>query len=480
MFGSDEPKSRRAGVRAPVRALKRGNARGAKGRRKVETRGMDLKESTAVQSIATQVAEIRGRWSWVEPSVWTDRMLSALETGVKGGVWFSLVDKVESERSLRAGFARVKRNRGAAGVDHVSVEEFERELDRNLERLRGELRSGTYRPSAVRRVEIEKAGSREKRPLGIPTVRDRVVQTAIRNVLEPIFEREFAAQSYGFRPNRSAHDALERVERLLTSGYHFVVDVDLRKYFDSIPHELLMKAVRRRVADGRLLGLIEAFLGQRIFDGLESWTPTEGTPQGAVLSPLLSNIYLDPLDHLMAGKGFEMVRYADDLVVMCRTREEADRALAEIERWTLEARLTLHPEKTRIVKAPEEAFEFLGYRFHEGASTPRKRSQQRLKDAVRSRTRRANGQSLEFIIQSLNRTLRGWHGYFRNCRDTRPFGYLDGWIRMRLRSILRKRHHGKGRGRGHDHLRWPNIFFRDQGLFSLKAASDLVRQPLHG
>lgn len=399
-------------------------------------------------------------------------MLSALESGVKGGVWFSLMDKVEAERNLRSAFARVKRNDGAAGVDRVTIEMFGQRLEENLKKIQDELRSGSYRPSAVRRVEIPKPGSREKRPLGIPTVRDRVVQTALRNVVEPIYEKEFATQSYGFRPGRGCHDAIRRVNQLLEEGKLFVVDVDFRRYFDSIPHAPLMQEVRRRIADGRVLSLIGRFLEQAVFMGLESWVPTEGAPQGAVMSPLLSNIYLDPLDYLMAEKGFEMVRYADDLVVLCRTRSEAEAALETIQKWTIAAGLSLHPEKTRIVEAPQEAFEFLGYRFQGGESTPRKKSTERLKDAVRARTRRANGQSLESTIQVLNPVLRGWCGYFRLCTDTRPFRYLDGWIRMRLRSILRMRSGRRGRGRGHDHIRWPNSFFRAQGLYSLAAASE--------
>lgn len=433
-----------------------------------------------MRATATQVAEIRGRWPWVEPAVWTERMLSALENGVKGGVWFSLMDKVESERNLRAAFTRVKKNHGAAGVDHVTIEMFENGLEKNLKDLREALVAGTYRPMAVRRVEIPKPGSREMRPLGVPTVRDRVAQAALRSVLEPIFEKEFAAHSYGFRPKRGAHDALKRVMELLEGGHVFVVEVDLRRYFDSIPHAPLMRLIERRVADGRVLRLIEAFLHQGVFDGLASWNPTEGTPQGAVISPLLSNIYLDPFDHHMAGQGFEMVRYADDFVVLCRSREDAERAMVEIQRWTETAGLAIHPEKTGIVNAPEEAFEFLGYIFHEGRTSPRKKSQQKLRDAIRAKTRRTNGQSLEFTIRSVNRTLVGWFGYFQLSSHTKPFKYLDGWIRMRLRSILRKRAGRRGRGHGNDHILWPNAYFRKRRLFSLETAASFPGQPHAG
>ena len=267
---------------------------------------------------AKQAGELRARWAWTERTVWTDRMLAALERGVKGGVWFSLIDKVYSMSNLRAAFAKVKANRGAAGCDRQTIAMYEADPEANLCDLSDELRSGAYQPRRIRRVYIPKPGSRELRPLGIPTVRDRIVQTALRNVMEPIFEREFAEHSYGFRPNRGCKDALRRVDTLLKAGYTHVVDADLKSYFDTIPHAPLMERIGHRIADGRVLDLIETFLAQRVMDGLDSWTPTTGTPQGAVISPLLSNVYLDPLDHMLAQRGVEMVRYADDLVILCR------------------------------------------------------------------------------------------------------------------------------------------------------------------
>ena len=221
------------------------------------------------------------------------------------------------------------------------MEDFERDLTKDLKRLTEQLREGGYRPQAVRRVWIPKPGSTEKRPLGVPTVRDRVVQAALRLVLEPIFERDFAAQSYGFRPNRGCKDALRRVDALLQQGYTWIVDADLKSYFDTIPHEPLLERVCEKVSDGAVLDLVEAFLNQQVLDGMKSWTPEGGTPQGAVLSPLLSNLYLDPLDHQMAEAGIEMVRYADDFVLLCRSREEAERALERVREWTVTAGLTL-------------------------------------------------------------------------------------------------------------------------------------------
>jgi len=419
-------------------------------------------------------------------------MLTALEQGVKGGVWFSLIDKVWSPANLESAWARVKANDGAAGVDHVTVAMFERHLGTNLRGLSEQLRAGTYRPQAVRRVFIPKAGGGE-RPLGIPTVRDRVLQTALRHVLEPIFERDFARHSYGFRPGRGCKDALRRVDELLKAGYTHVVDADLKGYFDSIPHDRLMERVREKVADGRVLKLVEALLTQGVMEGLSRWTPTAGSPQGAVVSPLLSNVYLGPLDHLMARRGWEMVRYADDFVILSRSAEEAARALEEVRQWTAQAGLTLHPDKTRIaVLGPGsplkagEGFEFLGYRFERSEEgrlcrRPRDKSLAKLKDAIRAKTRRTSGHSLGHVIASVNPTVRGWFGYFKHAsraarRRPDTFARLDQWVRMRLRSILRKRLRLPGCGRGKDHQRWPNKFFAARGLFSMDTAHALLRQ----
>lgn len=431
---------------------------------------------------ATQGGDRPARWSWVARAAWSERMLAALDKGVRGGVWFSLIDKVYNEPNLREAAARVIANRGAAGVDRVGVEQFEHEIDANVARLIAELKSGQYRPNPVRRVNIPKPGSRETRPLGIPTVRDRVVQGAVRQVIEPIFEERFAQHSYGFRPQRGCKDALRRVDELLKKGYVHVVDADLKSYFDTIPHAALMARVRERIADGRVLALVESFLKAGILDGMKEWTPEAGAPQGAVLSPLLSNIYLNPLDHLMAEAGVEMVRYADDFVLLCRNAEDAQRALEQVQGWTAAAGLTLHPVKTRIIDARHEGFDFLGYHFEtvkDGSIRrwPRKKSLTKLKDALRAKTRRTSGESLERIIAGVNRVLSGWFLYFLHSYRT-TFPRIDQWIRMRLRSLLRKRT-GR-RGRGHhfdDHLRWPNTFFQQLGLLNLTAAHAAARQP---
>lgn len=410
------------------------------------------------------------RWPWVEPAIWTPRMLTALEQGVKGGSWFSLIDKVYALPALEAAFRKVAANKGAAGVDHVTIEMFAANLDANLRRLAEQLRDGTYRPQLIRRTWIPKPGSSEKRPLGIPTVRDRVVQAALRAVLEPIFERDFAQHSYGFRPQRGTKDALRRVDELLKTGYTFVVDADLKSYFDTIPHEQLMKLVSAKVSDGRILSLVEAFLEQGVLEEQEVVEPERGTPQGAVLSPLLSNIYLDGLDHQIAARGWQMVRYADDFVILCRSEAEAHAALEYVGDWTRSAGLTLHPEKTHVVDATQKGgFDFLGYHFERGDRWPRKKSLKKLKDRLRELTKRTNGQSLKKVIPEINQTLIGWFDYFKHSNKW-TFPSLDRWLRMRLRSILRKRRGGKGRGRGSDHQRWPNAYFESRGLFNLSTA----------
>lgn len=403
-------------------------------------------------------------------------MLTALEQGVKGGKWFSLIDKVYASANLTRAYTRVAANGGAAGVDHQTVQMYERQLNANQEKLAAQLQDGSYRPQAVRRVWIDKPGGKEKRPLGIPTVRDRVAETALRNVLEPIFERDFAEHSYGFRPQHSAKQALRRVEALLKAGYTQVVDADLKSYFDTIPHEPLLKRVEEKVSDGRVIKLLAAYLEQGVMEGLSSWTPETGTPQGAVISPLLSNIYLDPLDHLLARAGIEMVRYADDFVILCRTETEARQALERVQDWTVNNGLSLHPEKTRIVDATKHGgFEFLGYHFERGYKWPRPKSVKKLRATIRRKTRRTNGQALHTIIEDVNRTLRGWFEYFKHSHKT-EFTQQDSWVRMRLRSILRKRHGLAGRGRGADHQRWPNAYFATLGLFSLASTRALSRQ----
>jgi len=420
-------------------------------------------------------------YGWVERSVWTERMVECLRRGgPDGGKWYSLHDKVFATKTLSAGFARVLANRGSPGVDGVTVEVFSKRLALEIEALQTAWKAGTYRPDAVKRVWIPKPGSSEQRPLGIPTVRDRVVQAALCLVLEPIFECDFCEHSYGFRPGRSAQQAAGVVLGHLKAGRLVVVDADLKAYFTSIPHGRLLDAVRRRVTDGRVLELIGWFLQAGVLEDLRLTTPTAGTPQGGVISPLLANIYLDALDQEMATAGRAMVRYADDFVILCHTAEEAASALADVQSWTASAGLTLHPTKTRIIDLgqPGAWFDFLGYRFKRHDSPDgslrilrliRDASLARAHDAIRAVTPRNSGNALEVIILQANRWARGWFGYFRSVHRS-VHQALDAMLRRRLRSILSRRRGRVRWGRGRAHQIWPNAYFNRLGVFSLEHA----------
>jgi len=404
-------------------------------------------------------------------------MLAALGNGVKGNKWFSLIDKVYRPSTLQAAWEQVRSNRGAAGIDRQSIESFAANAQRYLNELAKDLEEGRYHPQAVRRVEIPKTGGKT-RPLGIPTVKDRIVQTAVKRVIEPIFEKQFLPTSHGFRPGRSCKDALREVDEYLKEGYTHVVDADLKSYFDSIPHPLLNERIEQRISDGRLLALLAGWLRQDIVKGLERWTPTGGTPQGAVISPLLANIYLHPLDETMLRLGYRMVRYADDFVILCRSAERAHAALAEVKAWVDANGLSLHPDKTHIgdCRIEGQGFAFLGYRFEAGKRWVRTKSLQGFKDKIREKTRRTRGDSMARIIAELTPIIRGWYGYFKHaCR--RQFPPLDGFIRRRLRALLRKQEKRPGGGRClADHKRWPNAYFAGLGLFTMTGASTSASQ----
>lgn len=435
-------------------------------------------KAPVVSATTTQGAKTHtGKWTWVEASVWNERMLAALENGVKGGKWFSLIDKVYRPQTLRAAWRKVAKNAGAAGVDRQSVEQFLAGEEVYLRELEEALKRGSYKPLAVRRVEISK-GTGKMRPLGIPVVKDRIVQTAIKFVIEPIFEREFLEMSYGFRPQLGCKEALREVERLLKEGYTHVVDADITSYFDSIEWGRLIERISERISDGRLLELIEAFLHQDIVKGMERWTPTGGTPQGAVISPLLANIYLHPLDGQIKQRGYRMVRYADDFVVLCRSAEQAQAALAEVKAWVEANGLSLNAEKTHVGDCRQEGqgFEFLGYRFEAGQRWVRRKSLKALRERIRIKTKRTQGDSVATIIAELNPMLRGWFNYFKHAHPM-TFSGADGFTRRRLRAILRKQEKRPGLGKClDDHKRWPKAFFADMGLFTMTEAHALASQ----
>lgn len=436
-------------------------------------------EAPVVPKWAIQGAQIHDRdWSWVQATVWTERMLAALENGVKGNKWFSLIDKVYRPATLAAAWQRVAANKGAAGVDGQSVQHYAARAEQYLGELEQALKSGTYQPLAVRRVDIPK-GPGKTRPLGIPAVKDRVVQTALKWVLEPIFEREFCDTSYGFRPGRGCKDALREVDRLVKAGYTHVVDADLAGYFDSIPHANLMERVAERVSDTRILDLIAAYLHQEVMRGMERWTPTGGTPQGAVISPLLANIYLHPLDCLLRERGYQIVRYCDDFVVLCQSADQAQAALAEVRTWVSANGLSLNADKTHVgdCRCEGEGFEFLGYRFEAGRREVRRKSLAGLRERIRGKTGRTQGKSLRIIIAQLNPVLRGWFNYFKHANPPQIYQTIDGFTRRRLRAILCAWH--KRPQLGHSlwaQQRWPNRYFAEQGLFTLVQAHTMASQ----
>jgi len=475
------PKSRTEGGQSARSSdevlIKSGWSQGAQesGSEMNQTNEKKIDDSGGKQREPKQVEEAQTIPEWVERSVWTDRMWQRLKSQAQA-VWFSLWDKVSDSDNLNQGALEVVLNEGCAGVDAMSTGQIKEQWGEEMERLQTELRTGQYRPLPVKRAWIAKMGSKEKRPLGIPAVRDRVVQAALRHVLEPIFEQDFAAHSYGFRPGKSAQQALVRVEEKLREGNTWVVDADLKSYFDTIPHEQLIKAVSQRIADGKVINLIESYLKAGVMETTKEWKPTErGTPQGAVISPMLANLYLNGLDHQMAQNGWEMTRYADDFIVQCKSEEQARQALAQITQWVKEAGLELHPTKTRIVNAAEAGgFDFLGYHFERyqkdgGMKWPRKKSIVKLREAIRRKTGRLRSGSMEAIIAEINPTLRGWYAYFKASKQNALNG-VDGWIRQRLRSIVRRRKKRQGISKGRENVEIPNQWFAERGLFGMATA----------
>ncbi len=377
----------------------------------------------------------------------------------------SLIDKVYKLLNLYIAWEKVKMNKGSGGVDRISIEEFEENLDINLQEIHRLLCEDRYTPQPVRRVWIPKPNG-EKRPLGIPTIRDRIVQQALLNRLNKIFEPKFLDNSYGFRPNRSAQQAIERIGKYLKEeGCEWIVEVDIEKCFDTIDHEILIKLVNEEISDGRVLKLIRSFLEAGIMEEMNIIYATNGTPQGGVISPLLSNIYLHPFDEMMSKEGYRIIRYADDIVVMCQTRHQAEGALRRIKE-ILEARLKLklNSDKTRVVHKTK-GFEFLGYYFGSGYSDykiPRRRAIEAFKDKVRFITRRCQPKSMSMIIAELNPVVRGWGNYFIRGNCQRTYVYLDFWLRSRVTAFKLKRQGGYG------HRQYPYTRLQAMGMIFLK------------
>ena len=371
----------------------------------------------------------------------------------------SLVDKVYKWKNLQMAWEKVRRNRGAGGVDGQSLEAFEEVLDEQLDKLHEELKSETYCPRPVRQHLIPKAGKPGKyRSLGIPTIYDRVCQQALLNRLEPIFEPVFDDASFGYRKGRSTRDALRKVWRELKQGHEWIVDADLRDFFGSVDHDKLMTLVAQRISDGRVLHLIESMLKAGLYAEGQLFPTPQGTPQGAVVSPLLSNVLLTPFDREMRRKGYRLSRYADDWIVACRSKAEARTALAFATRILKQLGVTLNVEKTRIVHA-RHGFEFLGYKIKRGSRNlnlpdskirsaarqgalyayPRHKTIQHFKDQIRARTRRKAPVSTQELIEQINPVIRGWGNYYRRANVRKLFNQLDRWIVRRVWSHRYKR-----------------------------------------
>ena len=378
--------------------------------------------------------------------------------------WYSLIDKVYSLPNLLESWYEVKANKGAGGVDKESIEEFEGNLNQNLKELHRLLKERRYIPSPVRGVLIPKSSSGDLRPLGIPTVRDRVVQQAIKRIIEPIFERKFKDVSYGYRPERGAREAIQKCKEYIASGYRWVVDADIASFFDTVDHKLLMKALNEEIADGTLLDLIERFLKSGVMKDGRLKATHEGVPQGGVISPLLANIYLHCFDSVMVERGYRLVRYCDDFVIFTKLRRKAERAL-QVTREILEdkLKLKLHPQKARIAHAFFDGFEFLGCLFKSGYIRPKDKSIESFKDKVRHVTRRQQPKKLDIIIERLNPVVRGWGNYFRYGNVNKLYQRLDEWMRMRLRSFLEKK-----RAVTHQNKRIGNWQLKSQGLVLLQ------------
>ncbi len=393
----------------------------------------------------------------------------------------SLVDKVYKRKNLEVAWEKVKRNRGAGGADGEDLAAFEASLDANLDRLHRELRDGKYAPQPVLQRLIPKAGQPGKlRPLGIPTIYDRVCQQALLNRLEPIFEPVFDDANFGYRQGRSAHGALRKIWRELDEGREWVVDADLKDFFGSVDHAKLLELVNQRISDGRVLGLLRQMLTAGVVAEGKRLPTEKGTPQGGVVSALLSNILLTPFDWDMRRRGYRLTRYADDWLVTCRTRGEACAALDDARRILAKLGVSLNAGKTRIVHV-RHGFEFLGYKIKQGKrplrlqasriksgtrqgaryAVPRAKSIQHFKDQIRQRTRRKAPVSTQELIAEINPVIRGWGLYYRKAHVRKLFHQLDGWIVRRLRS--------------HRHKRWRNAGWKQLPERKLIGEYGLVR-----
>jgi len=351
--------------------------------------------------------------------------------------WYSLIDKIWAYPNLEQAFYDVKKNRGAHGVDNVTIKEYEINLEHNLRVLQNSLRDKTYCAKPVRRVYIPKSDG-TKRPLGIPAVGDRVLQAAIKRKIEPIFEQKFLPCSFGFRPGLNAHMAIEKIRKDLWDGYTYVIDADIKTYFDAIPHEKLIGFIREEIVDSSVLDIIIQFLKSGVLENGIVHESSSGSPQGGVISPLLANIYLHSLDELMVLRGHRITRYADDFVICCKSKKGAERVLQSVKKFLEEdLGLIIHPTKTKIVDNMIEPFTFLSYTFKVGYfHVPSDKAVVKFKEKIKEVTKKNQTVNLdEFIKHRLNPVIRGWGKYFGIGFCMGLFRELDSWIRRRLRMI---------------------------------------------
>lgn len=375
--------------------------------------------------------------------------------------WYSLIDKVWRADNLEKAIAMVARNAGAAGVDKQSIKDFLADKEKHLQEVSRLLREKRYQPRPVRMVEIPKDNGKVRR-LGIPSVRDRVVQQSLRLVLEPIFEAKFKDCSYGFRPNRNCHQAIAKVDEYIKAGNLWAVEVDIENFFDSIDHEMLIDQVAEEISDGSILKLIRAFLTSGVMKEGEFFEKTEGTPQGGVISPLLANIFLHPFDEALVQQNFNLVRYADDAIVLCSSEEEADRAMSAIISCLAKLKLRANLSKTKKVLLTDlGGTEFLGFLITAKYRFPRTKAVNKFKEKVKRKTRRNAPVDLKELIANLNPVIRGWGGYFKIGNSYKTFERLDQWIRMRLRCFIEKRKSYNA------NYRLRNKWFEANGLISL-------------
>ena len=375
---------------------------------------------------------------------------------------YSLIDKVYGWNNLNTAWRRVRSNKGAHGLDRVTIRDFETDAEKHLNEIQRKLKQDRFEPQPVRRVYIPKPGDPSaRRPLGVPVVADRVVQQALLQVLDPLFDADMSERSFGFRKGRKAHHAIATVIRDGKEGYRHVVDADVASFFDRLDHQVTMSRVRQRVGDGRVLKLIEAFLKAGVYEAGVVCVPQQGTPQGGVISPWLANLVLDDLDKALESRGYRHVRYADDFVVLCATPEDAAQAKTFVEEVLGQLKLSLHETKTRLTDF-REGFDFLGFRFRWLRLGIRVKSLERLKDKVRLLTRRQQGRNVDAILQDLNPVLRGFARYFGVAEVGGLFTRLDAWVRMRIRAFKTKRR------RRTDNRRIRNRRLAKWGLLSLQ------------